>query len=258
MLRADVMKSMRWGLTLSLMTDVYYEITLRRQSHGSLVVRRVRRRRRRPATGLPRSSRSAARPALERRLPARLRERDRAQQLVGLGTRRSSSAAPIKKLQRTQNPSLNNGADRLVGDDARARRDHPPAGTRLAAAAAPSARRPAPTSPSANRPPRPATSRPTFVAGKAVDGRPDTRWSAAGATASGGKSTSATTTPVASVTIDWEDAYASHYLIQTSTDGTTFTTAADVTNTCAGTKTTTFPAQNARYVRILGLTRGTP
>ena len=65
------------------------------------------------------------------------------------------------------------------------------------------------------------------------------------------------TTQIARVNINWENAYASHYLIQTSTDGTTFTTAADVTNTGPGDKTTTFPAQNARYVRIQQLTRGT-
>jgi hypothetical protein len=59
------------------------------------------------------------------------------------------------------------------------------------------------------------------------------------------------------VDINWETAYASHYQIQTSTDGNTFTTVADVTPTASGLKSTTFNPTSARYVRVNGLTRAT-
>ena len=55
--------------------------------------------------------------------------------------------------------------------------------------------------------------------------------------------------------IAWEAAYASEYAIQTSTDGTTFTTAANVTLTSAREETTAFTARSARYVRIVGTKR---
>ena len=59
------------------------------------------------------------------------------------------------------------------------------------------------------------------------------------------------------VELNWEDAYASRYKILTSTDGTTFTEAADVSIASPGLKTTTFPARSARYVRVQGVTRAT-
>ena len=57
--------------------------------------------------------------------------------------------------------------------------------------------------------------------------------------------------------LNWEAAYASRYKILTSTDGTNFTEAADVSITSPGLKTTTFTARDARYVRVLGVTRAT-
>jgi hypothetical protein len=60
------------------------------------------------------------------------------------------------------------------------------------------------------------------------------------------------------VTVNWEAAYASLYRIQTSTNGTSFTQAAEVTLTAPGVKTTTFAVRSARYVRIFGVTRATP
>ncbi len=47
------------------------------------------------------------------------------------------------------------------------------------------------------------------------------------------------------------------YSVSTSTDGTTWTVAANETLTTWGTKTSTFAVRSARYVRITGLTRGT-
>jgi hypothetical protein len=60
---------------------------------------------------------------------------------------------------------------------------------------------------------------------------------------------------VSRVTFDWYSSYATRYLISVSTDGTTFTQVADVTNNTAALKSTSFPAVDARYVRITGVTR---
>lgn len=65
------------------------------------------------------------------------------------------------------------------------------------------------------------------------------------------------TTTVSRLDINWETAYASHYKIQGSTDGTNFIDLADVYNSQAGVKSTSFSEATTRYVRILGLTRGT-
>ena len=65
------------------------------------------------------------------------------------------------------------------------------------------------------------------------------------------------TRKVSKVELNWEAAYASRYKILTSTDGTTFTEAVDVSITSPGLKTATFPARAARYVRVQGVTRAT-
>ncbi len=57
--------------------------------------------------------------------------------------------------------------------------------------------------------------------------------------------------------INWETAYAAQFTVSTSTDGTNFTTAADVAGTGAGPQTVAFSARAARYVRITGTTRAT-
>ena len=57
--------------------------------------------------------------------------------------------------------------------------------------------------------------------------------------------------------IDWEAAFGKTYTIQVSLDGNTFTDTATVNNNSAGPKETSFAAQEARYVRILGVQRGT-
>ena len=97
----------------------------------------------------------------------------------------------------------------------------------------------------------------SYGAGMAVDGDPNTRWSAAWRDGEWWQVDLGATKKIASVTIDWEDAYAAHYLILTSLDGTTFTTAADVTGSGPGPRTTTFTTRDARYLRILALTRAT-
>jgi hypothetical protein len=60
------------------------------------------------------------------------------------------------------------------------------------------------------------------------------------------------------VTLNWASDYATHYVISTSTDGTSFTQADDVSITAAGLRTSAFNARRARYVRVTGLARSSP
>jgi glucose/arabinose dehydrogenase len=98
---------------------------------------------------------------------------------------------------------------------------------------------------------------PGLEANKGNDGNSSTRWSSAFADNQWWQVDLGSAQQVDTVKLNWEDAYATHYLIQTSTDGTNFTQAADVVNAAPGLKTTTFTARSARYVRVLGLTRAT-
>jgi hypothetical protein len=52
-------------------------------------------------------------------------------------------------------------------------------------------------------------------------------------------------------------AYGSQYQVLTSTDGAAFTVAATDGATGAGWRSTSFAARQARYVRVLGVTRAT-
>ena len=258
MLRPDVMKSMRWGLTLSLMTDVYYELTIDGlnstswwydEFDGGTGIRQ------RGYLGKPLGGPS--------QLSAGVYRRDFDN---GIALNNSSTAAQtiqlggtFKKLQGTQNPSLNSGATvttvtipahdglilvRTTGGPPPPPPPPPPSGSNLALGKATTAS---------------SVYSSTYTAGKANDGSASTRWaSAEGRDGEWWQVDLGSAQTVASVNINWEIAYASHYQIQTSTNGSTFTTVADVTNTSAGTKTTNFTPTSARYVRILGLTRGTP
>jgi glucose/arabinose dehydrogenase len=98
----------------------------------------------------------------------------------------------------------------------------------------------------------------TFVASYGNDGLATTRWSSSFANDQWWQVDLGAATQVGRVRIVWEAAYASAYDIQTSTDGTTFTTAASVTGTGAGARETTFTARSARWVRVLCRTRATP
>ena len=91
-----------------------------------------------------------------------------------------------------------------------------------------------------------------------MDGDPTTRWSSLFQDNQWWQVDLGSAKTVDMVTLNWEAAYASQYKIQTSTDGTTFTTQATVNDTASGLKSTSFPAVSARYVRILGVTRATP
>ena len=97
----------------------------------------------------------------------------------------------------------------------------------------------------------------TYEPGKAVDGSSTTRWSSNFTDAQWWQVDLGSVRKVSKVELNWEAAYASQYKIQTSTNGTTFTDAAVVSNTGAGLKSTTFADRDARYVRVLGVTRAT-
>jgi F5/8 type C domain/Right handed beta helix region len=93
---------------------------------------------------------------------------------------------------------------------------------------------------------------------KANDGNTTTRWSSAWSDNQWWQVDLGSTRAVSQVQVQWEAAYATHYRIQTSTDGSTWTTAADVTASGPGERDTSFSQVSARYVRLAGLTRGTP
>jgi glucose/arabinose dehydrogenase/PKD repeat protein len=96
-----------------------------------------------------------------------------------------------------------------------------------------------------------------FEPGKAVDNSSTTRWSSSFTNNQWWQVDLGRARLVTTMSLNWEAAYASQYQIRTSTNGTTFTTAATVNITAPGWKTTTFTSRSARYVRVVGVTRAT-
>ena len=92
----------------------------------------------------------------------------------------------------------------------------------------------------------------------AVDRMPTTRWSSIYADNQWWQVDLGSARSVDTVRVDWEAAYATRYQILTSLDGTNFSLAAEQTATSAASLTTRFTARNARYVRVQGVTRGSP
>ncbi|MFD4673933.1 discoidin domain-containing protein [Lentzea sp. NPDC058450] len=97
----------------------------------------------------------------------------------------------------------------------------------------------------------------TFGGANAVDGDPATRWASLEgvdpqwiAVDLGGVAT------IAKVKISWEAAYASEYKIQTSSDGSSWSTKKTLTGQNGGVDETALSA-SGRYVRIYGTKRGT-
>jgi len=91
----------------------------------------------------------------------------------------------------------------------------------------------------------------------AVDGSSSSRWSSLFSDNQWWQVDLGSVKSIDTVALNWETAYGKTYKIQVSSDGSTFADAASVTNTASGWKITTFTPVNARYVRMLGLTRGT-
>jgi hypothetical protein len=92
---------------------------------------------------------------------------------------------------------------------------------------------------------------------KANDGNSATRWSSAYRNNEWWQVDLGAARLVDSIRLNWEVAYATSYEIRTSTDGVSFTTAANDGATAPGWRTTTFAARTARFVRVVGARRAT-
>ncbi|GAA1566505.1 MULTISPECIES: beta-N-acetylglucosaminidase domain-containing protein [Kribbella] len=96
----------------------------------------------------------------------------------------------------------------------------------------------------------------SFTADLAVDGDTGTRWASGYDDASWLQADLGTPTRLGKLVLRWETAYGSAYRIQVSDDGTTWTTATEVTNGDGGVDTLWLDT-TARYVRLQGVHRAT-
>ncbi|WP_326825143.1 penicillin acylase family protein [Streptosporangium sp. NBC_01756] len=96
-----------------------------------------------------------------------------------------------------------------------------------------------------------------YPAGKAVDGDPTTRWSSAAGDNQYLQVDLGSARTVARTVLRWEAAYGSAYSIQTSSDGSTWSTVFSTTTGNGGVDNITFNPVTARYVRMQGTTRAT-
>jgi len=94
--------------------------------------------------------------------------------------------------------------------------------------------------------------------GLAIDGKTSTRWASRwGQDDAWLQVEFPAVRPVRKVTIEWEDAYARQYRVQTSLDGRTWRDAAVVGTGNGGLDTVTFKPTSTRYVRVQGVERAT-
>lgn len=96
-----------------------------------------------------------------------------------------------------------------------------------------------------------------FKAANANDGRTDTRWSSAFSDPQWIYVDLGSTQAVDRVVLDWENAHAVSYRIETSTDGQAWNTVSSQASGKGGIETVDFAATQARFVRMTGLTRNT-
>jgi hypothetical protein len=97
-----------------------------------------------------------------------------------------------------------------------------------------------------------------YPASYAVDGNTASRWSSAFADPQWISVDLGAAHSVSRVVLNWEAAYGKAYQIQTSTNGSTWSTAFATTTGDGGVDDVSFAARSARYVRVYGTTRGTP
>ena len=100
------------------------------------------------------------------------------------------------------------------------------------------------------------TETPDFPATGAVDGSYGTRWASSYVDPSWIRVDLGAPTPVGRVVLRWEAAYGRSYQIQTSNDGTVWTTIYSTTTGDGGVDDLTLTG-NGRYIRMNGLARGT-
>jgi RHS repeat-associated protein len=93
--------------------------------------------------------------------------------------------------------------------------------------------------------------------GQAVDGNMSSRWGSNWSENEWLKVDIGNVFSVYKVICRWENGYGKDYKIQTSTDGSTWTDAASITNAIKEDRTITFTAVQCRYVKMLGIHRGT-
>jgi F5/8 type C domain-containing protein/glycosyl hydrolase family 64 (putative beta-1,3-glucanase) len=96
----------------------------------------------------------------------------------------------------------------------------------------------------------------TFPASAAVDGNTGTRWSSAFSDPQWIQVDLGATATIDQVKLTWEAAYATAYQIQTSTNGSTWTTIYSTTASTGGTQTLAVSG-TGRYVRMYGTARAT-
>jgi hypothetical protein len=97
----------------------------------------------------------------------------------------------------------------------------------------------------------------SFPASAAVDGNTGTRWSSAFSDPQWLEVDLGASQTVCQVTLDWEAAYATAFQIQTSPDGTNWTTIYSTTTGTGGNQTLAVSG-TGRYVRMYGTARATP
>jgi hypothetical protein len=96
----------------------------------------------------------------------------------------------------------------------------------------------------------------SFPASAATDGNTGTRWSSAFSDPQWLEVDLGSSQSICQVVLDWETAYATAFQIQTSTDGSTWTTVYSTTTGTGGTQTLNVTGAG-RYVRMYGMARAT-
>jgi F5/8 type C domain/Ricin-type beta-trefoil lectin domain len=96
-----------------------------------------------------------------------------------------------------------------------------------------------------------------FPASNAVDGNTGTRWSSAFSDPQWLEVDLGSVQSICQVSLDWENAYATAFQLQTSTDGSTWTTVYSTTSGTGGNQTLNVTG-SGRYLRMYGTARGTP
>jgi uncharacterized protein YjdB/fibronectin type 3 domain-containing protein len=97
----------------------------------------------------------------------------------------------------------------------------------------------------------------THVGSRAVDGNTTTRWASDFVDPSWIYVDLGTSQNISRVVLNWEPAYGKGYMIQTSTDATTWTSRYSTTTGNGGIDDINFATVSARYVRMYGFTRAT-
>ncbi|MFJ4921967.1 beta-N-acetylglucosaminidase domain-containing protein [Streptomyces sp. NPDC088725] len=96
-----------------------------------------------------------------------------------------------------------------------------------------------------------------FPASAATDGDPTTRWSSPVQDNAWWQVDLGQSAHVGQTVLTWQDAYASRYRVQVSSDGRTWRTAATVSDGKGGREAIGMDAKDTRYVRVQGDARGT-